>query len=156
MNKKLIHSSHVKQHDSTDCGVACLLSLIRYYGGDSTIQHLREISGTSQAGTTLLGLYQAANAIGLKAEGAEANGITDLIEHGKPTILAVLLNDKFEHYMVCYGFENGQFVVGDPAGGMELYSPEKLERIWTKNACCLSRLKNLSGNRTFANGNSNG
>lgn len=137
MNKKLIHSSHVKQHDSTDCGVACLLSLIRYYGGDSTIQHLREISGTSQAGTTLLGLYQAANAIGLKAEGAEANGITDLIEHGKPTILAVLLNDKFEHYMVCYGFENGQFVVGDPAGGMELYSPEKLERIWTKKCLLL-------------------
>ena len=137
MNKKLIHSSHVKQHDSTDCGVACLLSLIRYYGGDSTIQHLREISGTSQAGTTLLGLYQAANAIGLKAEGAEANGITDLIEHGKPTILAVLLDDKFEHYMVCYGFENGQFVVGDPAGGMELYSPEKLEKIWTKKCLLL-------------------
>lgn len=137
MNRKLIHSLHVKQHDSTDCGVACLLSLIRYYGGDSTIQHLREISGTSQAGTTLLGLYQAANAIGLKAEGAEANGITDLIEHGKPTILAVLLDDKFEHYMVCYGFENGQFVVGDPAGGMELYSPEKLEKIWTKKCLLL-------------------
>lgn len=137
MNKKHIQSSHVRQHDSSDCGVACLLSLIRYYGGDSTIQHLREISGTSQAGTTLLGLYQAANAIGLKAEGAEANGITDLIEHGKPTILAVLLDDKFEHYMVCYGFENGQFVVGDPAGGMELYSPEKLEKIWTKKCLLL-------------------
>lgn len=137
MNKKHIQSSHVRQHDSSDCGVACLLSLIRYYGGDSTIQHLREISGTSQAGTTLLGLYQAANAIGLKAEGAEANGITDLIEHGKPTILAVLLDDKFEHYMVCYGFENGQFVVGDPAGGVELYSPEKLERIWTKKCLLL-------------------
>lgn len=138
MNKKHIYSSHVKQHDSTDCGVACLLSLIRYYGGDSTIQHLREISGTSQTGTTLLGLYQAANAIGFKAEGAEANGITDLIEHGKPSILAVLLDEKFEHYIVCYGVENGQFVIGDPAGGVELYSPEKLEKIWTKKCLLLA------------------
>lgn len=39
--------------------------------------------------------------------------------------------------MVCYGFENGQFVVGDPAGGMELYSPEKLEKIWTKKCLLL-------------------
>lgn len=137
MNKNHIHSSHVKQHDSSDCGVACLLLLIRYYGGDSTVQHLREISGTSQTGTTLLGLYQAANAIGFKAEGAEANGITDLIEHGKPTILAVLLDEKFEHYIVCYGFENGQFVIGDPAGGVELYSPEKLGKIWTKKCLLL-------------------
>ena len=137
MNKKHIHSLHVKQHDSSDCGVACLLSLIRYYGGDSTIQHLREISGTSQTGTTLLGLYQAANAIGFKAEGAEANGITDLIEHGKPTILAVLIDDNFEHYIVCYGFENGQFVIGDPASGVELYAPEKLGEIWTKKCLLL-------------------
>ncbi|WP_462353945.1 peptidase domain-containing ABC transporter [Alistipes timonensis] len=137
MNKKHIHSSQVKQHDSSDCGVACLLSLIRYYGGDSTIQHLREISGTSQTGTTLLGLYQAANAIGFKAEGAEANGITDLIEHEKPTILAVLIDDKFEHYIVCYGFENGQFVIGDPASGVELYEPEKLGKIWTKKCLLL-------------------
>lgn len=146
MNKKHINSSHVKQHDSSDCGVACLLSLIRYYGGNSTIQRLREISGTSQTGTTLLGLYQAANVIGFKAEGAEANSITDLIEHGKPTILVVILDDKFEHYIVCYGVENGQFVIGDPAGGVELYSPEKLGEIWTKKCLLLEPTEKFARN----------
>lgn len=137
MNRKLIDSSHVKQHDSSDCGVACLLSLIRYYGGDSTIQHLREISGTSQAGTTLLGLYQAANKFGFKAEGAEANGIDDLIKHGKPTVLAILLDGKYEHYVVYYGIENGNFIIGDPTKGVEIYASEKLERIWTKKCLLL-------------------
>lgn len=137
MNRKLIHASHVKQHDSSDCGVACLLSLVRYYGGDSTIQHLREISGTSQNGTTLLGLYQAAGKIGFKAEGAEAGGVSDLVDHGKPVILAVLLEGKYEHYIVCYGFENGRFILSDPAKAIEYYTSEELETIWTKKCLLL-------------------
>ena len=48
------------QHDSTDCGAACLASAIRYFGGESSIDKIRKLSGTSQSGTTMLGLYQAA------------------------------------------------------------------------------------------------
>lgn len=88
--QKRILRSIVRQHDTTDCGAACLLMLIRYYGGDSSVLHLREISGTSNTGTTLLGLYQAASTMGFDPQGAEANGIADLIEHGKPCILAIV------------------------------------------------------------------
>ena len=75
------------QKDQTDCGVGCLLSLIRYYGGNDTLENLRDKSGTSKQGTTLLGLYQAANSIGFDAEGCEAD-INALIEHGDPVILS--------------------------------------------------------------------
>ena len=50
----------VRQQDQSDCGVACLASIIRYYGGQANLERLRELSGTSRQGTTLLGLYQAA------------------------------------------------------------------------------------------------
>ena len=60
-DKKRIKKSVVLQHDQNDCGVACLLSLIRYYGGNQSLEKLREYSGTTRQGTTLLGLYQAAN-----------------------------------------------------------------------------------------------
>lgn len=137
MDRKTINKTFTRQHDSSDCGAACLLSLLRYYGGDSTIQKVREMSGTSQTGTTLLGLYQAAQSLGFKAEGAEAGGIKDLIEHGRPVILTSLLEGKFEHYMVCYGYVDGTFIIGDPAEGVSAYTPDDLMSVWTMKCLLL-------------------
>ena len=134
---KLIEKSFVRQHDMTDCGAACLLSLIRYYGGESSILHLREISGTSNTGTTLLGLYQAAGAMGFDAQGAEANGIPDLIEHGKPCILAVIIDKVLSHFVVCYGYENGHFMISDPGKGVREMTEEELSEIWTRKCLLL-------------------
>ncbi|MFR7464123.1 MAG: cysteine peptidase family C39 domain-containing protein [Phocaeicola vulgatus] len=61
-------------HDASDCGVACLLSIIRYYM--VAAQHCniwRELSGTTKQGTTLLGLYQAAGQVGFDAKGCETD-----------------------------------------------------------------------------------
>lgn len=35
------------QQDSTDCGAACLLSVLRYYGGYDTLEHVRELCGSN-------------------------------------------------------------------------------------------------------------
>lgn len=137
MDRKRLENSFVRQHDITDCGVACLLSLIRYYGGESSILHLREISGTSNTGTTLLGLYQAAETMGFDAQGAEANGIPDLIEHGKPCILAVIIDKTLSHFVVCYGYENGRFIISDPGKGVNEMTEEELSEIWTKKCLLL-------------------
>lgn len=137
LDRKLIEKSFVRQHDMTDCGAACLLSLIRYYGGDSSILHLREISGTSNTGTTLLGMYQAAGAMGFKAQGAEANGIPDLIEHGKPCVLAVIVDKVLSHFVVCYGYENGKFIISDPGKGVYEMSEQDLDAIWTRKCLLL-------------------
>ena len=39
---KHLSKTFTLQKDQTDCGVGCLLSLIRYYGGDNTLENLRE------------------------------------------------------------------------------------------------------------------
>ncbi|WP_337084896.1 peptidase domain-containing ABC transporter [Elizabethkingia anophelis] len=122
------------QKDQTDCGVGCLLSLIRYYGGNDTLENLREKSGTSKQGTTLLGLYQAANSIGFEAEGCEAD-INALIEHGEPVILHVIMDEIHEHYVVCYYYEDNQFCIGDPARGIIHWNKEELEQYWKTKTC---------------------
>ena len=53
--------------------LACLVSVIKYFGGTSTIEKIRKLSGTTQSGTSMLGLYQAANEYGLEATGYEAS-----------------------------------------------------------------------------------
>ena len=134
MNNKLLSKSLVLQHDQSDCGVACLLSLIKYYDGDNSLEKLRELSGTTKQGTTLLGLYQAANNLGFTAQGNEAD-IQALIDHGEPLILHVVINERLQHYVVCYGYENGKFVIGDPAKGMTTYTKEELQKIWKSKTC---------------------
>ena len=136
-NRKLIQKTFSLQKDLTDCGVGCLQSLVRYYGGDISLETLREKSGTAKTGTTLLGLYQCANEIGFEAEGCEAD-INALIEHGKPVILHVIIDEKYEHYVVCYyrdSSQNNQFLIGDPAKGLETWSQDYLEEVWKSKTC---------------------
>ncbi|ASV77483.2 peptidase domain-containing ABC transporter [Elizabethkingia anophelis] len=131
---KHLSKTFTLQKDQADCGIGCLLSLIRYYGGNATVESLREKSGTSKQGTTLLGLYQAANSIGFDAEGGEAD-IKALVEHGEPVILHVIMDEKYEHYVVCYYYENNKFCIGDPARGIIYWSKEELEQYWRTKTC---------------------
>jgi ATP-binding cassette subfamily B protein len=142
MNTKQLQKTFVQQHGQSDCGVACLLSLIQYYEGNNALEKLRELSGTTKQGTTLLGLYQAANQLGFTANGNEAD-IQALIDHKEPLILHVVIEDKLQHYVVCYGYENNTFIIGDPAKGIVTYTREELELVWISKTC-LTLIPNTS------------
>lgn len=135
MNLKHIQQTHTSQLDQSDCGVACLLSIIKLYNGNQSIEKLREISGTNKQGTTILGLYQAANKLGFNVEGCETD-IQALIDHKQPVILHVLIENKLQHYVVCYEYnENKGFLIGDPAKGIYNLPTEELEKIWISKTC---------------------
>tara|TARA_R110002049_G_scaffold203126_3_gene373721 strand:+ start:2137 stop:4317 length:2181 start_codon:yes stop_codon:yes gene_type:complete len=134
LDSKHLQKTFVLQQDQSDCGVACLLSLIKYYQGSNTLEKLRELSGTNKQGTTLLGLYQASNTLGFNAQGNEAD-IQALINHKAPLILHVVIEERLQHYLVCYGYENNTFIIGDPAKGIAYYSKEDLEIIWKSKTC---------------------
>jgi ATP-binding cassette subfamily B protein len=130
----------VRQLDLRDCGPACLLSILRFYGGDSTLDSIRKISGTSLTGTTLLGVYQAASSLGFVAHGCKAD-IEALIEHKQPCILHVNLPDGGEHFVVLFESitRSGDFffLIGDPGKGMVELSRSSLENIWKSRTCLL-------------------
>ena len=131
---KRVKEVSLLQHDSTDCGAACLASVIRYFGGESGIEKIRRLSGTTQSGTTMLGLYQAARESGMEATGYEA-AINDIMEFDGILILHVTPEPGYEHYIVSYGFYDGRFVVWDPAKGLELRTATEVERIWASHKC---------------------
>jgi ATP-binding cassette, subfamily C, bacteriocin exporter len=131
---KTVKKYSVLQHDSTDCGAACLVSVIKYFGGTATIEKIRKLSGTTQSGTSMLGLYQAANVHGLTATGYEA-AINDIIDFDDVLILHVTTEEGAEHYIVCFGFEKGKFIIWDPAKGLRLLSTDELQKIWLTKKC---------------------
>ncbi len=127
----------VLQQDQRDCGVACLLSLIRYYKGNGTMDQLRRLSGTSIDGTTLLGLYEAASRSGFTAEGCEGD-MEALINHDAPLILHFIHNEQ-DHFVICYGMvlHKGEscFLIGDPAQGIVYLTAAEVDQLWATKTC---------------------
>ena len=134
ISKKTIKKHSVLQHDSTDCGAACLVSVINCLGGSATIEKIRKLSGTEQSGTTMLGLHHAAGQFGIDATGYEAT-IPDIIDFNKVLILHVAIENNLEHFVVCFGFESENFIIWDPAKGLEFLTPNNLEKIWVSKKC---------------------
>lgn len=82
MKISLIHKikkSGVLQQDSSDCGAACIATLLRFYGIHVNFENTREHCGTQGNGGNLLGLYQAAQHFGFKSGGAQGT-VSDLKE----------------------------------------------------------------------------
>ena len=129
-----IKSGSVLQHDSSDCGAACIVSVMRYFGGNSTVEKIRKLSGTTQSGTTMLGLYQASTYLGMDATGYEAT-VNDIIHYDNVLILHVSPEAGLEHFIVSFGFENESFIIWDPAKGFSLLSKDELEKIWQSRKC---------------------
>jgi ATP-binding cassette subfamily B protein len=121
-------TTFMQQQGESDCGVACLLSVIRFHGGDASLERLRELSGTSIQGTSLLGLQQAANAMRLDAEAFEVEDLEVFKREATfPCILHVVIEEKLEHYVIApKPPEGGVFGIFDPANGFETWSEEKL------------------------------
>ncbi|GAB3327737.1 peptidase domain-containing ABC transporter [Marivirga atlantica] len=141
---KSLKKYFVKQHGQSDCGPACLATIIKYHGGSPNLDELRRTTGTTQTGTKLLGLYQGAQALGFDVEGLEAEGIDNLKELEHPAILHVILENRLQHYVIFYGFQGDKIVINDPGKGVELWDKEKLNKVWQSKA-----LLSLNPNNDF-------
>ena len=142
-NNNLLKKAFIRQRDQSDCGVACLASILKYYEANVSLEKLRELSGTGKSGSTLLGLMQASKEIGLDAEGFEAE-----IQHLKTlehiAILHVVIDRKMQHYVVLFGYNNEMFQIFDPAKGFLRMTEEGLSKIWqSKTLLLLKPTKNL-------------
>ncbi len=134
----LIKKTFTKQYSQFYCGLACLTSIVKYHGGEITQEKLRETSGTTLQGTSLLGLFQSAKKLGFEVQGLEADA-ENLKMLELPVILHILKEGKLEHYVVCYGYESGRFTIGDPGTGIESYTEEELEAVWKSKALLFLR-----------------
>jgi ATP-binding cassette subfamily B protein len=129
LSERKLRKYHVTQLGEYACGLACLSTLSRFHGGDVSQQKLRDISGTTTSGTTLLGLIQAAKEIGLEAKGFEAE-LTHLREQESPVILHVVIDKVREHYVVYFGHQEGTYWISDPGSGIKAWDEASLLEVW--------------------------
>ena len=90
----------VEQHDSSDCGVACVVSICSYYGKYVTIAQLRDIMGTDAYGTTIDGLNKGLQSLGFDSRPIYIS--SDSFAHDEftlPTIARLVREDGTAHYV---------------------------------------------------------
>lgn len=117
----------VKQHDSMQCGVACLAMICRYYGRNYSLEYLDEFCHANVSGVSMLGISQAASSVGLETI-ATASSIDELQNIKFPCILHWNQN----HFVVLYKVsQNGKvFKIADPGKGLIDYSRKEFEDHW--------------------------
>ena len=128
--------SLVRQYDSRDCGPAALLSVLKYYKGEASLSHIREITDTGINGSTMFGLMKGAKLLGFEARGVTGN-YEDLFKEHMPCIAHVILKDMHHHYVVIYKIYSDSVLIGDPAKGLCMLGKSELLDIWKKKAILL-------------------
>lgn len=116
----------VRQHDSMECGIACLAMVCKFYRMEYSIEYLSRICFATTEGVSLLGINEAAMQLGLRAIGTKIS-IDRLANAQFPCILHWNQN----HFVVLYKVKRGKiFFVADPAKGFVKYTLEEFKKYW--------------------------
>jgi len=126
----------VKQYDQKDCGPATLLTILKYYNGNSSLPYLRELCNTNLQGSTMLDLVNAAKSLGFKAIGA-AGEFEDLMKEKMPCIAHVVIDESLNHFVVVYKVEKTRIYIADSGKGKYWLSKEQFLNIWKSKAVVL-------------------
>lgn len=139
----------IRQHDETDCGAAVLASVARHYGLSIDLARLRDLAHTDRGGTNLLGLAEAAEAVGFLAKGVGAE--LEALDELPLPVVAHFLIDRLGHFVVVYRIKRDRLLVADPASGLGWMSKEEFAEKWTGFLLLLvpsQRLEGMEGKRS--------
>lgn len=115
-----------KQLDTMDCGPTCLRMVAKYYGKSYSLQTLRERSFITRQGVSMLGISDAAEAIGLRTLGARL--AFKQLAHDVP--LPCIVHWKQRHFVVVYKIRKGKVYVADPGHGLITYTLQEFCANW--------------------------
>ena len=123
-----------RQHDTADCGPSCLRMIASSYGKHYSLQHLREECHITRDGVSLLGISDAAEAIGFNTQGSSLT-LSQLIEQAP---LPCIAHWDQNHFVVVYDvkhrFGKDYLYVADPARGKIRYEKNAFFSHWQPGA----------------------
>ena len=121
-----------------DCGPTCLRIVAKFYGRSYPLHELRNKSFITREGVSLLGISDAAEAIGFRTIGVKIP-FDKLIEEA---VLPCIVHWYQRHFVVVYKIskasfstgrrvgDEGRVFVADPAVGLITYSFEEFKKGW--------------------------
>lgn len=114
------------QHDSMQCGIACLQMICKHFGREYSLDFLSKLCFATNEGVSLLGIDDAANKLGLKTLCVKAS-MDELDKISMPAILH--WNQK--HFVVLYKIKKGRkYYIADPGKGLTTHTNKEMQEHW--------------------------
>ncbi len=128
MNRKNIC---IRQRDSTDCGPACIVSVMAHYDERVPVARVRQIASTDKHGTSMWGMVKTLEQFGYSARGMKGP-VEYLDKLPLPFIAHIQQENGLQHYVCVYGITRKGVMVMDPARGkIERRSFDYFEKQWS-------------------------
>ena len=108
------------QMHATECGAACLGSVLAHFGRRVPLTELRGRCEISRDGSTAAGILRAARHYGLECVGWHGD-VPALMKQPLPLILFW----EFNHFLILEGFDGERFHLNDPAIGRRTLTAEE-------------------------------
>lgn len=117
----------VKQKDAMQCGIASLAMVCSCFGKDYSTAFLSKICHATTEGVSMLGISQAAKAIGLDSLCAKVT-----VEELREGIVPCILHWNQNHFVVLHkiSHDGHKFHVADPGKGKLKYTEEEFKSHW--------------------------
>ena len=122
----------VYQQSLKDCGVACLLTIIKYYKGNNTFENVRYLTKCNNNGTSALNIVNASKKLGFDCKGIKCN-YEYLEKIVMPCICHIELFNGYNHFIVLNKVNKKYVKVFDSEKGNKKLLKEEFNKIWTKN-----------------------
>ena len=114
------------QHDSLECGVACLMMVCKYYRKEFQYSELTKVCNPTREGVSLLSIAATANLLGLRTICAKIN-----VGKLKTLSSPIILHWNQDHFVVLYKVKKGKiFYIADPGKGRVKYDIEEFQKHW--------------------------
>ncbi len=123
--KRVRSFPHIKQIDEMDCGAASLAMVCRHFGRKVSITRIRQVVHTATDGTSLRGLCQGAEALGLAARSVKASK-GNLPQMPLP---AIIHWDNY-HWVVLFDVNDTHAWIADPASSIRKITRKELDEKW--------------------------
>ena len=132
----------IQQQSSSDCGVACLAMVGKYWGKRFSLNTLRDRANVGRIGASLKNLATAAESVGFQVRPVRAS-FSRLVEQ-TPWIA----HWEGDHYVVVYEISRDRVLVADPALGHRHLSRQEFQAHWTGYALLLEPTPQLAAAET--------
>ena len=138
-SKQRIKTPILLQMHASECGAACLGSILGYFGRWVPLTELREKCEVSRDGSSAASIVRAARYYGL-----ECRGLSMPAGQLKNLPLPLILFWQFSHFVILEGFDSGNFHLNDPATGRRTLSAEEFNRGYSGIALRFERTPDFS------------
>lgn len=116
----------IYQHDSMQCGIACLQMVCQYYGRTYSMEAVSNFCHATTEGVSMLGISEAFEALGIESVSAKVS-----VEKLTKAPMPCILHWSQSHFVVLYRVKKGrEFYIADPAKGLVNYSIDEFCRHW--------------------------